>query len=515
VPDTVPNTVPDTPDISALIRFLKDRHPAQGVRLIETHISWVLIAPRTAYKIKKPVKFAFVDFRTPAQRKHFCEEEVRLNQRLAPDIYQGVVPILYSPATGLWSIDPASSVDHAKVVDWAVKMRAFHADATLDQSAQIQPAQIDAIADVIASFHHNENPFDSTTALGAATDIARITNENLNELMAMLPNDPRLSRLYECTTQRLKELTPFFEQRKASGAVKQCHGDLHLGNIAWENDKPIIFDCIEFSDTLRCIDVINEIAFLFMDLQAKGRPDLAWRFLNRWLEHTGDYEGLNGLMFYAAYRALVRAKISTHQGKSSDAEKYLALAEHFAASQSARLTLMHGFSGSGKTFESQRLLETEGAIRIRSDVERKRLHSLESTTSSNPQTPSDLYQQAATQNTFDRLQALAQTLLGAGFQVIVDATFLNRALREQFIALGQCLRVPVQIVDMAVSPEICRQRILHRLATGGDASDATIEVLECQLQTADPLTEAELRLTIRRKNNHSLVKVSGTVPNTI
>jgi uncharacterized protein len=511
----VPDTVPDTPDISALIHFLKDRDPAQSVRLIETHISWVLITPTTAYKIKKPVKFAFVDFRTLAQRKHFCEEEVRLNHRLAPEIYQGVVPILVSSAKGLWSIDPAAPVNPDEIVDWAVKMRAFDAHATLDQSAQIQPAQIDAIADVIASFHQNEKPFDSTTAFGAASEIAQIATKNLNELMAMLPNDPRLSRLYEFTTQRLKELTPFFEQRKANGAVKDCHGDLHLGNIAWGNDKPIIFDCIEFSDTLRCIDVINEIAFLFMDLQAKGRPDLAWRFLNRWLEHTGDYEGLNGLMFYAAYRALVRAKISTHQGKSSDAEKYLALAEHFAASQSARLTLMHGFSGSGKTFESQRLLQTEGAIRIRSDVERKRLHGLASTASSNSQTPSDLYQQAATQNTFDRLQALAQTLLGAGFKVIVDATFLNRALREQFIALSQCLHVPVQILDMAVSPEICRQRILYRLAKGGDASEATIEVLERQLQTADPLTEAELRLTIRAQNDHSSVKVSGTMPNTI
>lgn len=488
--------MPDTPDISALIHFLKDRDPAQSVRLIETHISWVLITPTTAYKIKKPVKFAFVDFRTLAQRKHFCEEEVRLNHRLAPEIYQGVVPILVSSAKGLWSIDPAAPVNPDEIVDWAVKMRAFHADATLDQSAQIQPAQIDAIADALARFHQDEKALSATSPFGSLAEIARIANENLRDLEAQWPNNPQIARLGDWNKKTLEKLTPFFEQRKANGAVKDCHGDLHSGNIAWGNDKPIIFDCIEFSDTLRCIDVINEIAFLFMDLHAKGQSEMAWRFLNRWLEHTGDYEGLKGLMFYASYRALVRAKISMHQGKATDAETYLALAERFATPQSARLTLMHGFSGSGKTFESQRLLQTEGAIRIRSDVERKRLHGLASIAPSNSQAQSGLYQESATRDTFNRLQGLAQTLLVAGFHVIIDATFLKRALREQFIALGQALNVPVRIVDVGVSPEVCRQRILHRFEKGGDASEATTEVLEHQLQTADPLTEAELRLTV-------------------
>lgn len=501
----VSDTVPDTLDISALIRSLKAGEPSKPLHLIETHISWVLINPTWAYKIKKPVKFPFVDFRNLSQRKHFCEEEVRLNKRLAPDLYKGAVPIVYWPRQGLWSIDPSTPVDAVAIVDWAVKMRAFNANATLDRTAEVLPAQIDAIADAVAAFHLNENPLSVATPFGSTAEITRITTENLNEISSVLPKDPRLLRLCDSTNQRLKTLVPFFEQRKANGAIKECHGDLHLGNIAWENDKPIIFDCIEFTDTLRCIDVINEIAFLFMDLHAKGQSAMAWRFLNRWLEHTGDYEGLNGLMFYASYRALVRAKISKHQGKVADSENYFALAERFTAPQRATLTLMHGFSGSGKTFESQRLLETEGAVRIRSDVERKRLHGLTSASLSDSALRIGLYQEAATRETFNRLERLAGELLASGFHVIVDATFLKRSLRQQFISLGQRLNVPVRIVNMAVSPDVCRQRILARFKKGVDASEATLDVLAHQLEAAEPFSPEEI----------AFVKVSGTVSDTV
>jgi uncharacterized protein len=488
--------------ISALIHSLQAREPRETVRLIETHISWVLVTPTTAYKIKKPVRFSFVDFRTPALRKLFCEEEVRLNQRLAPEIYQAIVPITYSRANDRWTIDSALPVKPEEIVDWAVKMRAFNADATLDHASEILPTQIDAIADKISHFHEQETPLPQITAFGSANEISRLAIENLEELKAQFPQDQRIAKISDWTLKKLKELDSFFDQRKRDGLIRQCHGDLHLGNIAWEHDEPIIFDCIEFNDSLRCIDLINEIAFLFMDLNAKGHPALAWRFLNRWLEHTGDYQGLPGLMFYATYRALVRAKISMHQGKAADAKRYLALAERFIIRQKPTLTLMHGFSGSGKTVESQRLLETEGAIRIRSDVERKRLHSLKSASSSDSALGGGIYQESVNAMTFDRLQRLAQELLASGFHVIVDATFLKHTLRQEFISLGQSLHVPVRIVDMAVPPIVCRQRILSRITTQNDASEATLEVLEHQLQTADPLTPEEL----------AFAKVLGTVP---
>ncbi len=498
----MPNALPKTVDLAALTRVLQAREPSQAVRLIETHISWVLITASTAYKIKKPVKFAFVDFQALASRKHFCEEELRLNQRLAPEIYQAVIPIAYSPADSTWAFDGEAPIAPQEIVDWAVRMRAFDAGATLDQAAEILPGQVDAIADVMAKFHQAEKPIANESVLGSAKEISRVAIENLAELNAYFPQDSRILKTSHWTEKALGALEPFFTKRRQSGFIRQCHGDLHLGNIAWENNKPIIFDCIEFSETLRCIDVVNEIAFLFMDLHAKAQPALAWRLLNRWLENTGDYEGMEGLMFYACYRALVRAKISLHQEKRADAERYLDLAERFTNPGQPTLTLTHGFSGSGKTVASQRLLETAGAIRIRSDVERKRLFGLESTASSRSDIHGGLYQDKTTQQTFDRLYDLAATLLAAGLQVIIDATFLKRALRDRFIGLAEQQRVPVRILDMAVSPEVCRQRILSRQATQADASEATLEVLKHQLKSADPLAPEEL----------ALVTVSGTGP---
>ncbi len=493
-----------TLDLEALVRSIKAQWPQSPVQLIETHISWVVVTDTVAFKIKKPVKYAFVDFRTLALRKHFCEEELRLNQRLAPDLYQAVVPICRELATGQWHIDPNPAPKSCEVLEWAVKMRAFNAHATLDKASEILPAQVDAIADAIAAFHQHEAPIAPTSKLGSPTEISRLAIENLRELHTLLPHEARLELLSSWTQEMLARLSSFFEQRQRAGYVKECHGDLHLGNIAWGNNHPIIFDCIEFSDTLRCIDVINEIAFLFMDFHAHAKPELAWRFLNRWLEHTADYAGLEGLMFYACYRALVRAKISAHQGKPKEAKHYVSLAQAFTELKRPSLSLMHGFSGSGKTYASQLLLQKQGSIRIRSDVERKRLSGFAQDSSSESNLGKGLYSQVATTQTFDRLFELTHTLLQLGFKVIVDATFLKQDLRARFIALGRKLAVPIKIIDMAVTPQQCRERIIQRKAAGSDASEATLEVLEHQLCTADPFTPEEL----------ALVQVSGTMPDT-
>lgn len=222
---------------------------------------------------------------------------------------------------------------------------------------------------------------------------------------------------------------------------------------------------------------------------------MAWRMLNCWLEQTGDYAGVATLPFYATYRALVRAKISLHQKKSDDANRYLTLATEFSSPPVSTLMLMHGFSGSGKTYASQRILESRGMIRLRSDVERKRLHGLAAQESSRSELNTALYQEQATQDTFHHLEQQAAMLLKAGFGVIVDATFLRRPLRERFIALAAQLRVPATIMDADVAPETCRERILQRQQSEKDASEATLDVLAHQLQSADPLTSQELAIT--------------------
>lgn len=438
--------------------------------LIQTHISWVILAGPFAYKIKKPVKFAFVDFTSLEKREHACREELRLNRRLAPDVYLGVLPVMRKGAS--------------EVIDWAVKMRAFDAKATLDQLPDITETQVDAIADAMARFHAQAPGIDPDSSLGSAAQITETVRNNLQELHGLLPGDAAIADLHAWTEHELEKLSGFFAARKAAGMIKDGHGDLHLGNIAWDHGKPLIFDCIEFSETLRGIDVINEMAFLFMDLCARGDEPLAWRMLNRYLEFTGDYAGTKGLRFYSLYRALVRAKISKHQNKDSDGHRYLKLALALIKPGPPQLLLMHGHSGSGKTYWSQKILQERGMVRLRSDVERKRLFT------------ADRYLPQATEATFHRLHDLAQELLLAGVAVIVDATFLKRPLRTMFMGLADRLHAPVHIVDVAATPKECRQRIRARITQDNDASEADLEVLDLQLKTSDPLSDKEKTLVL-------------------
>lgn len=487
VPDTAHNL-----DIPALIRGLEQATPDAPVRWVETHISWVLITRDTAYKIKKPVKFTFVDFTTVDRRHHFCTEELRLNRRLTPEIYQDVVPVTRHRHSGQWSIDRLPG-PHDEIVDWAVKMKAFCAP-TLDHLGDIAPRHIDAIADRIAQFHMRESSLPPNAVYGSAEQVTRMVMGNLDELSALLPDDPVISALRHWTTSELQRLSTWRMTRPAEGWIKACHGDLHLANITLDHDTPVIFDCIEFSDDLRCIDVINEVAFLFMDLMAHDQAPMAWRFVNRWCEATGDYAGLMGLRLYSVYRALVRAKIHLHQGNPPSAHRYLALAQRLSAPTPPMLMLMHGLSGSGKTVIAQQRLESIGMIRLRSDVERKRLHAqADHTAALSP--PPDLYSAEMTRRTFERLKELTQQLVRAGWSVIIDATFLRESLRTSFMALAHALHVPITILSVQTDIDTCRARILARQSEGRDASDATLEVLEHQWRTHEPLTDAERQIT--------------------
>ena len=295
-----------------------------------------------------------------------------------------------------------------------------------------------------------------------------------------------------------------FAQRKREGRVRECHGDLHLGNIVFLDGEPRAFDCIEFNPDLRWIDVMNEVAFLVMDLHAASRPDLARRFLNTYLEFSGDYGGLRVLPYYFAYRAMVRGKIglirarqlepgSEGQGPLQEScRRYLELARSCARPGPGFVAITHGFSGSGKTTLSQSLVELTGAIRIRSDIERKRMHGISSTDHQEPGIAGGLYSADVTDSTYQRLLELAGTILESGHGVIVDATFLKRRHRDMFRAFAARARVPFSIVDFTVREEILRERIAARLEQGQDASDADLAVLEHQLATHEPLQTEEL-----------------------
>ncbi|MGQ9861068.1 MAG: bifunctional aminoglycoside phosphotransferase/ATP-binding protein [Thiobacillaceae bacterium] len=455
---------------------------ALDARVIETHISWVLLAGERAYKIKKPLNLGFLDFSTLKRRRFFCEEEVRLNRRLAPEIYLDVVPI-----TG--EVGAACIAGEGPVLEWAVRMRAFPPDATLDREGRLNGAQIDAIADTLARFHATIDPAPPDSPYGGLDAVMYPVRENFRQIRGLHP-DPEavdlLNRIEVWSETEGARLADHFAARKIGGWVRECHGDLHLGNIAWVDDQPLIFDCIEFNPALRFIDVTSEVAFLTMDLLSRGRSDLAWRFLNRWLEYMGDYEGLAALPFYQVYRAMVRAKVDYIRAGQADtaagraALGYLHLADRLSQPRRPALLVMHGVSGSGKTHLSQQVLEALGGVRLRSDVERKRLFGLQPLEDSS-RIPGGIYTEEASRRTFDRMGELVGMLLRQGHVVIADATFLRRAHRLPMIQAAEAAGVPWRILSLQASVDVLKQRVRRRAQARDDASEASVEVLLKQL----------------------------------
>lgn len=477
-------------------------HPVRGFKLIETHISWVLLTGDYAYKIKKPVDLGFLDFSTLERRKHCCEEELRLNRRLAPSLYLEVIAI-----TGTASTPRLGG--QGPVIEYAVKMREFPQSAQLDRvlaGGNLTTGHIIRLARQVASFHRHATVVGTDSLYGTPAEVWRPVSENFAHILPLLDTEGDrllLERLRTWSEQTYRGLIPLLDERKQGGYVRECHGDMHLGNMALLNGEILIFDCIEFSNALRCIDVMSEIAFVTMDLYDRGRPGLAHRFLNDYLQYSGDYPGLRLLRFYQVYRALVRAKVACirlTQMDLSDEEReeirahyrrYLRLAERYIHPTPTPLIITHGLSGSGKTTISDALLESSGAVRIRSDVERKRLFGMAPDARSDSQFGEDLYSPEATLRTYQRLSDLAKTIVTAGFPVIIDAAFLQYRQRAQFRMLSEQLKVPFVIFHCAAEPTLLRQRVAQRAASGKDASEATLRVLEHQLSSQEPLRAGE------------------------
>ena len=262
-------------------------HPVEGVEIVETHISWVLLAGSYAYKVKKPVRLPFLDFSTLAARRRYCEEELRLNRRTAPDLYLDVQPIAQTergPVIGA----------PGEALEYAVRMRRFSSGALADATArngELGPERIDAIAASLADFHSRVQGAGVPEAYGSAAQVAAPALGNFDQLAALGAANDRLSRLRAWTERECDRLAPVFDARLHTGRVRECHGDLHLGNIAFIDGRAVLFDCIEFDPALRWIDVMSEVAFVVMDLHAHRLGGLAWRLLNAWFEATGDYEG--------------------------------------------------------------------------------------------------------------------------------------------------------------------------------------------------------------------------------
>ncbi|HTN94026.1 MAG TPA: AAA family ATPase [Gallionella sp.] len=477
-------------------------------RIEETHISWVLLTGHDAYKIKKAVDLGFVDFSTLELRRLYCIEELRLNRRLAPQLYLDVVAIggtLEQPVLGG---EPA--------IEYAVHMRRFSQSIMMDHmlaSGRITAEHIDKLATVIATFHTSLPAAAANAPYSAVTEIEKQALDNFRELPRLLsaPDDlAMLETVRKASSRTYADCEQLFRRRGAAGFVRECHGDLHLGNIIVLDDIPTPFDCIEFSPALRWIDVISDISFTVMDLLWHGQPHFAWRLLNAYLDITGDFSGVGVLRFYLAYRAMVRAKIAAIRAGQNGARmkselkscrSYLRLSHTCLTHRRPAIIITQGLPGCGKSTFAQIALEKLGAIRIRSDVERKRLFGLTALADSKVQLDADIYSEDATRRTYGRLQELARHIIAAGFTVIVDAAFVLRAEREIFRALSGDLGVPFVIALIQTDAALLAERLSLRSKRHNDPSEADVDVLRKLQVFHEPLQEKELRTAVTFSNN--------------
>jgi uncharacterized protein len=474
------------PDVSSslLVHALAAQLPAE---VIATHISWVLLTAGLAYKIKQPVRLPFVDYSTLARRRHCCEEEVRLNGRLAPSLYLGVERITGSAAAPrLGGAGPA--------IEYAVRMRRFAAGALFGEqlaAGTLQPSHVDALATLLARFHEQAAVAKTDGSFGDVPRRRAVAVAALDGSRRLADREQR-AQLREWLERASAALAPLWRARLQRGRVRECHGDLHLDNVLVLADGVAAFDGIEFDPALRWIDVVDDLAFAVMDFGARGRADFGWRLLDGWLAVTGDHDGVPALAFASVYRALVRAEVELMRGRPDAARRYFDAALEWTRRPAPTLTITHGLPGSGKTYDSQRLLERTGAIRLRSDVERKRLFGLTMFADSRG-SGVELYTPETTARTYTQLCDIARGLLQAGWPVIIDAAFLRRDERRAAQQVATDLRVPFAILHCEAPAELLRRRVAART---GDASEADIAVLARLEAAAEPLDAAEQALVM-------------------
>lgn len=481
--------------------------PVSTTELIETHISWVILADDYVYKIKKPIVLDFLDFHDLEQRKFYCEEEIRLNKPWAPEIYLDVVPITI--------VDDKPRIGgDGDAIEYAVRMRRFGDELRLDRQLD------DGLLSVSDMQELGRNIADRHTAapvvdVNQRDRVVALTKffiwDNFTALDGLIDSG-ELDKLHQWTEAELQALEPVLWRRFDDGYVRDCHGDLHLANLVRLPDGITTFDCIEFNADLRQIDVICDIAFLIMDLVARERHDLAAHFLNRYLECTGDYDGIDLLSLYFVYRCLVRAKVAVILAKERDSRearesdlaevhRYCGMATRQIARRTPVLIVTSGMSGSGKTWVSGQLMSTMPFIRIRSDLERKRIFGLRESESSESGVAAGIYTTDANEQVYQRLFEKARAILGAGHNVLLDAAFLKVADRAMAMSIAKDAALPCVFLQVTASKDVMRDRIRQRSSQETDASEARLDVLEHQLATAEPLTNEEQEIAIACDNS--------------
>lgn len=500
-PEFYPHSVLPTPPTAVGGDRLepKDVLPASAasIQLIQTHISYVLLTGDYAYKIKKPLNFGFLDYSTLEKRRHFCEEELRLNQRAAAELYLEVVPIT-QVADG---VEPKFQLGGSgEIVDYAVKMRQFPQQTLLTElyeRGELTEALLQELAAVIAKFHLGTTTNDYIRSFGEVSQVRQAFDENYEQTEQYI-GGPQTQQQFDQTQtysdRFFADHPALFAERIKNGWIRECHGDLHLRNIAYWQQQFFLFDCIEFNEPFRFVDVMYDIAYIVMDLEARQRPDLSTAFLNAYVEQTGDWDGLRVLPIYVNRQTYVRAKVTSfllndpsvppdQKQKASDtAALYYRLAWESTQPKTGQLFLMSGLSGAGKSTTARQLARRSRAIHIRSDAVRKHLGGIPL----DQRGDAALYTPEMTRKTYERLLALGLALAQDGYTVILDAKYDRSSLRQAAIAQTIAHQLPLKILYCTAPLDVLTQRVRQRT---GDIADATPDVLATQ--SFEPFTSAE------------------------
>jgi aminoglycoside phosphotransferase family enzyme/predicted kinase len=446
-------------------------------------VSWVIVGETHAWKIKKPLRLPFLDYSTLEKRREACEAELEVNRRFAPDLYEGVEAISGPP-------DSPGFGEPARAIEYAVRMRRFE-EAQLFSNLLARSALpgdvVDALARYVAGFQERAPRAQQAQRMALPSMRASFAQAALHGAQDAL-GSAAYGHLRRWLAREAARLEDLWAARARAGFVREGHGDLHLANVLRLDDGSVLaFDALEFDARLRWIDTLDDAAFAFMDFAARGRPDFAYRFLNRWLDANGDHEALRSMRFSACYRALVRCGAQAMRGRRQEARVYARNAVEWTRAAAPHLVIMHGLPGSGKTTRARARALAMGAIHLRSDVERKRLFGLGELDSS-AALGRGIYGEPATAATYAKLFEAASSALRGGFPVILDAAFPAHAQRDRARELARESGARFTIIPCDAPVKVLARRIAQRT---GDASEADGDVLRHAMATRESLTPDE------------------------
>jgi aminoglycoside phosphotransferase family enzyme/predicted kinase len=488
--------------IAALLDPAAYPNPVDQVELVQTHISYVLLAGDMVYKLKKPLDLGFLNFTTLRRRHYYCRQEVTLNRRLCADTYLSVIPV--TERAGVYRLGGAGTI-----VDYAVQMRRLPAGRMMDHlldEGQVQPEMVDRLADRIAEFHAGSATSTAIDRFGSPRAIRRNWAENFEQTRPYIGRTLsalQAAQLEASISAYMVRNRTLLRERVRRGCIRDCHGDLRASAVCFVNDL-CIYDCIEFNRRFRYGDIASEVAFLAMDLDRRGRSDLSDRFVDHYQQASGDETLRDVLDFYRCYRAYVRGKVNSFQldePEVPDDARFVAretarTAFALACDYATRLNLpllivMTGLSGTGKSVVAEQIATARGATVIASDVVRKELAGIPATEHRYAEYGQGLYSSKLTKRTYAAMRAHAKSLLAEGQSVILDGTFQQRAERERAFELARKSGALAVCVETVADAGIVRQRLAVRAHDATAHSDARWETYLAQARSYEPVEELD------------------------